>query len=322
MAEIAQSIQTMELKGFLVFLLVFAIFAVIAFVIAYRQFRAYRIVIDTPTSRVRSAPQGYVEIKGHFQRINEQDPVRAPFSGKPCVWYHAKIEEKRGDDEDESWETIFSELDPRPCLLSDATGACLVLPAQADMRVAFVEDTYYEDGLFNDPPEPLKHVDTGLFDGPMRFTEERIEPGKGYVVGRFMTVDADDLTRRDANTAVAAVRELLSRWRDDYMGAVQGRPDQTRPNDIGSPEALSDEQKAALPVASIQWARERTGRDDIDSIITPTNEPRRPFIVGLGEEAKVAKRLRRIALAAALGFLVMGSAFGFFMLARYGVIGG
>jgi hypothetical protein len=165
-------------------------------------------------------------------------------------------------------------------------------------------------------------VDTGLFDSPMRFTEERIEPGRAYVVGRFKTVAADALTAGDANTPLATVRELLGGWRDDYMAAVQGRPDKTQPNAITSPEALTDDQRAALPAAAIQWARERTGRDDIDSIIGPTDEPRRPFIVGLGKEANVAKRLRRIAVAATLGFLLTGSAVSFLVLARYGVIGG
>ena len=51
-----------------------------------------RLVEDTPTAKIRSAPQGYVELEG-VGKLMDGPPIIAKLSGLPCVWFRYKIEE-------------------------------------------------------------------------------------------------------------------------------------------------------------------------------------------------------------------------------------
>ncbi len=68
--------------------------AVVAFIYAYKFFYRKRLIEDTPTSRIRSAAQGYVELDGQSQ-LMDGPTIVAPLSGKPCTWYSFTVEEKR-----------------------------------------------------------------------------------------------------------------------------------------------------------------------------------------------------------------------------------
>ena len=55
--------------------------------------RRARIIEDTPTSRIRSASQGYVELIGTIKYFTSQ-AVFAPLTGQACAWYHFHIEKR------------------------------------------------------------------------------------------------------------------------------------------------------------------------------------------------------------------------------------
>ena len=59
---------------------------------AWRNLCVVRLIEDTPAAKIRSAPQGYVEIEG-IGRMMDGPPIIAKVSGLPCVWYRYKIEE-------------------------------------------------------------------------------------------------------------------------------------------------------------------------------------------------------------------------------------
>lgn len=317
MIELARGFQEAPIWAFLIAFAVFGSFTALMAWLTYTRYRAYRVVRDTPTSSIRSAPQGYVELTGTFESLADDKPRHAPFSGKPCVWYRVEIEEHRQKGEDDSeWVTIFEESDPRPCVLRDDTGRCLVLVEQADMRVAVPSETYQEEGIFNDPPEPMKHVDTGLFENSLRFSEECIEPAtRGYVVGRFVTSHSEDAADEPGGNVDDVVAKLEG-WRDDYMAEVGGRPDENDPNPVGLTEADADR----LPDAAVAWARRRGDTGDIDSVVTATGDSRQPLIVGCGGEKTVARRLFWTAFGCLAGFLLFGTGLGFVVLARFGAI--
>ncbi len=83
---------------------------------------------DTPTSRVASVPQGYIELVGRGQ----QPPGGSPVSGLPCLWYRYRVERKNGD----RWEYVESGVSHDTFGLSDGSGHVLFDPeglAQADL---------------------------------------------------------------------------------------------------------------------------------------------------------------------------------------------
>ena len=58
----------------------------------FRFLNRYRLIMGTPTSLIRSAPQGFVEVVGHISD-GEGNTLYAPLSGIECGWYRFKGED-------------------------------------------------------------------------------------------------------------------------------------------------------------------------------------------------------------------------------------
>jgi hypothetical protein len=85
-------------------------------------------VADTPTSRIASAPQGYIEIAGRGQQLLGE-PLLSPVSGLPCLWYRYRIERRNGD----QWERIASGVSHDIFGVNDGSGQLLVDPEGAEI---------------------------------------------------------------------------------------------------------------------------------------------------------------------------------------------
>src|SRR5690554_6778645 len=64
-----------------------------------------RHLLDTPTSRIRSAAQGYVELVGVL-RSGPVENLSAPLTGEPCLWWRYRIEEYRSNGKRSSWSLV------------------------------------------------------------------------------------------------------------------------------------------------------------------------------------------------------------------------
>ncbi len=142
-----------------------------ALLFAWRAWQLARLVEDTPTSLVRSAAQGYVRLDGEA-RLMPGEPVIAPLSGRPCVWWRFRIEERNRDDR---WQTVERDTSNAIFELADATGAVLVDPDGAEVHGAVV-DTWFGGSPRPAAGPPLLPGFRGLGDR-YRYREERIEPG-------------------------------------------------------------------------------------------------------------------------------------------------
>ncbi len=94
-----------------------ALVALLSFFAWIANFRRSRAIGDTPSSRVASAAQGYVELVG----VSENDPGIPIFSKLmhlPCCWYRYEV--KRQTDNNK-WEHVDSGESDDPFLLVDAT---------------------------------------------------------------------------------------------------------------------------------------------------------------------------------------------------------
>jgi hypothetical protein len=126
------------------------------------NFRRSRAVADTPTSRVGSAPQGYVELFGRAQP-HAGYPMTSPLSLRPCVWYRFLVEEKRGKD----WQRVNGGMSSDTFVLNDGTGQALVDPDRAEI-ITTERRTWRE--------------------GKQRYTEWLLTPGgQLYALGDFRT---------------------------------------------------------------------------------------------------------------------------------------
>ena len=159
-----------------------------------KAFKFVRMVMDTPTSKVRSAAQGYVELKGVAKPLDH--PVQAALTSKPCVWYEYVIEKEVVHYDSKgrrttSWEVVDSHLSSHLFYLEDDTGRVIVYPLSANVS-AKIKETWYGSSLGSNSSfagHSLLSDLIGTFSGSrLRFTETRIEPDQNLVaLGFFHT---------------------------------------------------------------------------------------------------------------------------------------
>ncbi len=91
-------------------------------IVSIGNLKTRRRAIDTPTSPIASAQGGAaVEIKGHIV-AGKHGLLKAPFSGRACVWFSAKVEERYFDGHSSQWGRRASTKQSRAFLLDDGSG--------------------------------------------------------------------------------------------------------------------------------------------------------------------------------------------------------
>lgn len=148
--------------------------------------RRYRLISATPTSRIASAAQGYVELIGRAQAHG--DPILGKFSLLPCLWYRYKVERKNHKN---AWRTESSGQSDAPFCLDDGSGTCVIDPQGAEIIT--------------------QHQDTWQV-GDYRYTEWKfIRQDKLYALGEFRTMGGSNnpVTRNDL------IKKVLAEWKMD-----------------------------------------------------------------------------------------------------------
>lgn len=164
-----------------------AVIAMVAFFAWMSTFQRSRSIADTPTSRIASAAQGYVEIYGQASRAPEYR-IQAQASSLPCVWFKCVTYERTTDNK---WREVRRQLSDSVFEVSDDTGRCMIDPEYAEV-ITSNRRTWYEG--------PYKYVEDQLF--PM----DRV-----YALGEFSTIGGSH-TALDVDHDV---RDLLAAWKAD-----------------------------------------------------------------------------------------------------------
>lgn len=278
------------------------VLAVAGFYGYYRFLRRVRIIEDTPTSKVRSAAQGYVELVGHGE-LMQGPPIIAPLTGITCTWYRYRIEEKtesydsRGQRRT-NWRTIDSGTSESLFLLRDDTGECVVDPDGAEITPASKDVWYGNSPTWSGTP-PGKRSG-GLFSGARyRYAEERMHPGDPlYAIGLFRT----DGGAYEIPSVREDMRHLLSRWKQDQTALLQ-RFDRNRDGQIDLHEWEDARDAAQREVLAAQSERLR---DPTIHLMAKAGDGR-PYILSVLPQDQLAGRFRWLALGSLLLFLVGGA---------------
>lgn len=152
----------------------------------HANLRRYRAIADTPTSRIASAPQGYVELTGKGVHPPGERLI-SPVSGLPCLWFRYLTEEKRGN----KWRRVDSGVSSEIFGLDDGSGRILVDPDDAEVLTSNKEVRIHGN---------YRHSEWTLIEG------ERL-----YVLGEHNTqsgTTADLNMQRD-------ISDLLSEWKQN-----------------------------------------------------------------------------------------------------------
>ena len=130
--------------------------AVVLFVLGRRASRGPALIEATPTVTCETlqaaawepGAQQIVEVVGLAQTLDGDEPLRAEFSGKACVWYRSVVVEDYWDWEydaiDESntrvekYRLVYDYETDQPFKIHDGTGSVRVHPAGAAVEVPLV----------------------------------------------------------------------------------------------------------------------------------------------------------------------------------------
>jgi hypothetical protein len=91
-----------------------------------------RLIENTPSSKIRSASMGLVEVSG--LAIGPYI-INAPITGLPCYLYRTMAWEWRQKGKNSQWVKIAGETLQVPFFLDDNTGRVLVDPQGAEMQI-------------------------------------------------------------------------------------------------------------------------------------------------------------------------------------------
>jgi hypothetical protein len=262
----------------------------------FRDLRTARRLRDMPTARVRSLPQGSVELSG---TAHSAEPATAPFTGKACAYYEAEVLEHRRSGKRSRWVTRHREASSLPFWLDDGTGRVCVLPAGAETHLPL--DYHEEFSGFGSLPGAAEQALArwGIGGGflsreRLRLRERRIDLGcPVFVYG--VTQAQPDLRRR----AVEATNARLRALRSD--------PEAIARADLDGDGRLSD---AEWEIARAAAAKSSLSDVGIEPVVVAGGTHGETFLISDRDERELWSSLRLRAFGGVFGgaALVIGAA--------------
>lgn len=254
-----------------------------------------QLIADLPTSRVRSASQGFTELAG-IARGSGDATLTGPLTGQPCLWWRYRIERHQSNGRSSSWTSVEKGASEAPLVLDDGGGRCLIWPDGGELHSHRVKrwTGHQRHPLSGGGSSDLLG---GIFGARYRYTEELIVDGDPlYVLGHFETDDRGRLA--DPKLLQA---EILRQWKRDYP-ALLARHDHNADGKLDTAEWETVRDAAA---SAAQEAQRRSGS------APPRHQLRKPddlpLLISTLPENRLGTRLRWQALGFALGFLAAGS---------------
>lgn len=295
--------KTAPADDFWIWTIILLISSIAGFFLAFKYTNSKRIIEDTPTSKIRSAAQGYLELIGHGH-LMEGQPIVSPLTGSTCTWYNFKVEEHRQSGKNSNWVTIRKGISDELFLIKDETGQCIIDPEGAnvtvrDKNVWHGSTANPSPGLFSAPKK------SGFFSGitvgkKYRYTEKLLHPGESlYAIGLYKTVGGAGASF-DVNEDV---RELIREWKTDSESLMKTF------DTNGDGEIDLNEWQRVRDEAFKQVMKKHSHDKTLPPVhlMNKTNDKRRPFILSALEEDDLTRRLHLYSILAITAFIICGS---------------
>ena len=280
--------------------LIVTVLAVAGFYFAFAFFKRARIIEDTPTSKIRSAAQGYVELVGVGNTL-EGPAIVAPLTKTPCTWYRYKVE-KLGDKNDHVVDSGTSE---DLFVLIGETGRCVI-----DPEGAIVTPTVKRVWYGPHSGETGSNSSFGGLSRRYRFTEERIHPGDSlYAIGLFRSIGGES----ESHNAREEVRSLLAKWKLDQDKLLK-HFDRNKDGLIDAQE-WENVRKVASHLVRKNYLKRRVS--PVTHILSKPEHANHPFLISTKPQHILTRHYKLYALGSFIGFLGAGSFAAWMFLTRF-----
>lgn len=253
--------------------------ALVGLFYGFQQLRRARLILDTPTSRIASAAQGFVELEGEGDWLPGPE-IRCPLTGTRCVWWEYRVEQRTRDSRNRShWKTLVHAVSDDLFLMRDASGECIVDPHGAKVRPGLRRRW---QGLGRRPaqvPEKTPWISFGAY----RYTESLLRIGDPlYALGHFRTQHGQAIVDEQSD-----LRDLLAEWKRD-QGELLRRFDTNQDGQIDLEEWES------VRRAALEEVRRRQVEDavqpDLNVLSRPTDG--RPYLLSAQPQSTLIRRKR------------------------------
>lgn len=275
-------------------LIISIVFALILFSLIFYYLKRARLIEDTPTSRIRSAAQGYVELIGGVS-AGEAGEQKAPLSGTPCVWFDYKVERYRKGKHG-LWHTIDQGTSEQWFQIDDRTGICVIDPQGAEVI------TEHKRVWHGNTEKPNEQVSGGnrflrnLGGLRYRYTERFIYIHDViYALESFQSIGGG----RNIPSNHKITGNVIREWKENYDWILQNF------DKDGNSEIDMKEWDKVREAASHEAEKRCTDLSAATTVHLLANSPnkRRPFIISNRSQKTLAKRFRIYAASAFTGSL-------------------
>lgn len=250
--------------------------ATISFFAWMSNYRRMRLIADTPTSRIGSAAQGYVELYGRASAVDGL--LVSPLNGIRCVWYRYWVYRRVDGNK---WREVDRGVSRETFEIIDDSGRCIIDPDDAEIVGA--------ERTVRHPDRQYRHVEELLYGHAV------------YALGEFATLGGAAATL----DAKADVAQLLAEWKRDKAG-LHRRFDLNGDGEIDLREWALARRQAQREVAQLH--REIRTRPGVHVMRAPRDE--RIFILSNHSPQRLRRKYRfwsavhLLVLLAALGAVV------------------
>jgi len=268
---------------------------------ALRMFHRARLVEDMPTSKIRSCPQGYVELYGTTKWM-EGPEIYAPLTGQPCVWYSFVIEEYARNSK-QKWRHIDSGISDHLFLLEDDSGSCIIDPDGAEVTPSssqtWVGPKLLKANANIQNPSAMKVIGDVLMSSQQkyRYTERRLDQFESlYAIGEFSSMGTGhEQNLKDATTA--HLRELKRNKEElaEYDSNQDGEIDQAEWE-----QARSDAKQVAIEQQLSSSLPKR-----IHVLKKPQTKKYQPFLLSSKSESQMTRKNRVFSIVFAIMFVIL-----------------
>ena len=296
-----ESVKAAPADDFWIWAIILVIASIAGFFFAFKFMNSKRIIEDTPTSKIRSAAQGYLELIGHGY-LMEGQPITSPLTGTSCTWYDFKVEEHRQSGKNSKWVTIRKGTSDELFLIKDETGQCIIDPEGAQVTV--VNKSVWYGSSSNPMAGPSSKRKSGFFslsfgNKRYRYTEKLLHPGESlYAIGLYKTVGGAG-AKFDVNEDV---RELVREWKADTETMMK-RFDTNKDGEIDLNEWQRVREEAYKEV--MKKHSEQKTLPPVH-LMNKTNDRRRPFILSALAQDDLTRKLHIYSVLSISTFILCG----------------
>ena len=263
----------------------------VGFYFAFGFLKRARVIDDTPTSKVRSAAQGYVELVGRSKAM-DGPPILSPLTNTVCTWYRYSVEEIH----DKHTRTLESGASDNLFYLVGPTGKCVIDPEDAIVKPS-VKKVWY--GSRNAHKSSCSSSLLGSMGSRYRYTEERMHDNDPlYAIGEFKSVGGNNSefnTRED-------VKSLLASWKND-PGFLLEKFDKNKDGEIDIQE-WDAVRNTALKVVKKNQSKIKS--EPMIHLLSKPKMSNKPFILSTKSQRVLIRTYRMYAAGSLASFFVAG----------------